>query len=65
MLQQKKINRNNVVGLEIITVVLAWFWKMAYLREGGEKVVVSQVGVTKHGTSERPSVMTLHNIQLK
>lgn len=65
MLQQKKINRNNVVGLEIIAVVLAWFWKMAYLGEGGEKVVVSQVGVTKHGTSERPSVMTLHNIQLK
>lgn len=55
---------NNVVGLEVITVVLAWFWKMAYLREGGEKVVVSQVGVTKYGTSESPSVTTLHNIQL-
>lgn len=61
----KKSTEIIIVGLEIITVVLAWVWKMAYLREGGEKVVVSQVGVTKNGTSESPSVMTLHNIQLK
>lgn len=35
---------NNFVELQIITVMLAWFWKMTYLRNGEtEKIMVSRM----------------------
>lgn len=37
-------NSNNFVELQIIIVMLAWFWKMTYLREGeAEKIMVSRM----------------------